>query len=85
MDVIPIKLFDNIDLTTPVKRCLIYIAQAKMKGNMRRYFRLFFLCVFLILLILISCNKRTKSYAQIEVIDGVEYIHNPNTPRFPKA
>jgi hypothetical protein len=51
---------------------------------MNRYFRFFFICIVLLLSILFSCEKESKSYAQIEVIDGVEYVHNPSTPRFPK-
>ncbi len=50
---------------------------------MKRPYRIFLLSIFIVLLILISCSKESKPYASIEVIDSVEYVHNPNTPHFP--
>jgi hypothetical protein len=50
---------------------------------MNNYIKFFFLSILIVLLILISCNKESKRFATIEVIDGVEYVRNPNTPQFP--
>jgi hypothetical protein len=50
---------------------------------MNRYLKIFSFSVFIVLLILISCSKESKPTVTIEVIDGVEYVHNPNTPQFP--
>ena len=31
----------------------------------------------------ISCNKKAENAATVEVIDGIEHIHNPGTPLYP--
>ncbi len=43
------------------------------------------LLVFLafLLVTVMSCNKGPDNVAQVEVIDGVTHIHNPDTPLYP--
>ena len=42
------------------------------------------LCVIVLALMAAACAPETVSEARIETVDGVEWIHNPASPRFPE-
>lgn len=46
--------------------------------------RILFIFILSILLIPFACSKKTENEARVEVIDGVEYVHNPGTPMHPE-
>lgn len=52
---------------------------------MRKTLFIFFLGIFLAaVLISFGCSKKPESAASVEVIDGVEYVHNTGTPLYPE-
>lgn len=50
---------------------------------MNRHYISVFSYIFIIPLIFIACDKEPKPAVSIQVINGVEHVHNPNTPQFP--
>jgi len=50
---------------------------------MRRTLSIF--SIFVLFLVLVNtCSKKPESEARVEVIDGIEYVHNPGIPLFPE-
>jgi len=57
----------------------------KEEVGMRKTLFIFVLGIFLIaLLISFGCSKKPESAASVEVIDGIEYVHNAETPLHPE-
>lgn len=50
---------------------------------MNRYFIIVFSFIFISFLTFIACDKEPKPAVSIEVIDGIEHVHNPEIPQFP--
>ena len=46
--------------------------------------RTLFASVLLVFLIPFACSKKPESEASVEVIDGIEYVHNTETPLYPE-
>ena len=53
-----------------------------MKGVPMKNLLSVFLLSFMV--ILLSCQKGPENEAQVEVIDGITHIHNPDTPLYPE-
>jgi len=46
--------------------------------------RILFVSVLLLFLIPFACSKKTESEASVEVVDGIEYVHNTRIPLHPE-
>ena len=51
------------------------------EGKMKKILFCFFAAT---ILLWFSCSKKMEEGANVEVIDGIEYVHNSETPKYPE-